>query len=611
MSDPILNILQGESVYYDPDSTIGATASYFWTFPGGTPGTSTAHYPVVTYSNIGDYNTSLTVTDIYGTSRTLTKFRIISVDKNVLTVDFSVPGTPVRMNELFTITDTSYPTPTDWEWILPGFGTVSGVQDIVNYEYTDWFDAVGTFSGAPGATVGIPVQLTASTNFDIGTTTKDLTVQKLGGGQDQLELTYDWVTTYGPTAYVLTSSLGTTGGSPIFLNAYGLTGDSDGMIAVVDLTGMRTVGPPSPGTGFQVNNFLHVNQEIAQYNGHFGHTENPQFVNGLTGYVIVNPSAYTAAQFLLNDPINFGDYFLTGYIDVNRGAMFADRGKFLTNKWLPPSQGGRSWPLGVINEFLQMASPVRNLSRDVEEPYISQGGTGGVVPALLYSNVLSSIHGNTTISPRGVVAIPSTQFISTNSNPAGDQFFRIDITVTWSNGIDLVQTAFDASVGPNGNDGFLFFKAQDVIPNLGIASILNQSLQTYFAPIGSGVPPIRVKESADYNPYFVMDNYVVGLTGYNNREDYHGILIEATDPSVSKIEITDNAPNIQWTAVTPPTPGVGLSGPAAFPKTWVSPLNQRFVYASWLGSINEQIVLPNIPGITFGPSGGWFYGGSL
>jgi hypothetical protein len=610
MSDPILNILQGESVYYNPDSTVGATASYFWTFPGGTPANSTDHYPVVTYSNIGDYNASLQVTDIYGTARTLTKFKIINVDKNVLTVDFTVPGSPVRMNELFSIIDTSFPTPTDWEWILPGFGTIPGVQDLINYEYDDWFAAVGTYAGAPGATADIPVQLTASTNFDIGTKIQDMTVQKLGGGQDLFDLTNDWVTTYGPTAYVLTSVLGTSTGSPIFLNAYGLTGASGGMIVVVDLSATRVVGPSVPGTGFQNNDYFHVNQEIAQYNGHFGHTENPAFTKGLTGYVIVNPQLYQDTLFLLNDPIINGDYFLKGYVNVNRGGIFADRGGFLTRKWLPPSSGGRSWPLRLMNEFLLMASPVRNLSRDVEEPYIALGGTGGGSPALLYTNVLNTIHGNNTISSRGVVAIPSSQFILTRANPAGDMAFRIDIRVHWSNGVDQVQTTFDASAGPNGNDGFLFFKAQDSIFGPGIATALNQSITNYFTPFGMGIP-IRVKTSPDYNPYFVEDSFVFGATAYNNREDYHGILIEATDPTVFKIEVTDNSPNIQWTVPVPPSIGVGLSGPAAFPSDWQSPFNQRFGYASWLGSINDQMVITPTPGLTFGPSGGWFYGGSL
>jgi hypothetical protein len=612
MSDPILNILQGESVYFDPDSTTGATASYAWTFPGGTPGSSSSHYPVVTYNNIGDYNASLTVTDIYGTSRTLTKFKIISVDKNVLTVSFTVPGSPVRMNEQFTITDTSVPVPTDWQWILPGIGTITGIQNLVNYQYDDWFDATGTYLGDPGATASVPIELTAATNFDIGTATSSMVVQKLGGGQDQFDLTYDWVTTYGPTAYVLTSTLGTTAGAPQSLGAYGLTGDSGGFIVVLDLTGTRTLGPATPGTGFQNNLYFHSNQEIAQYNGHFGHVEpSSPYQNGLTGYVIVNGQAYQDCLFLLNTPITNGNYFLQGYINVNRGGMFADRDSFLRNKWLPVASGGRNWPLALINEFLQMASPVRNLSRDVEEPYLSLGGTGGGFPPLLYTNVLSSIHGNNTISNLGVVGIPSEGFIFPRVNPSGDVFFKLTISVHWSNGVDVVQTNFDNSVGINGNDGYGFFKAQDVGPNFGIATILNQSLTNYFTPIGSGIVPVRVKESADYNPYFVSDSFVYGLTAYNNREDYHGILVEATDPTVNRIEITDNSSSILWTIPVLPSIGVGLSGPAAFPSDWINPSYQRFFYASWLGSVDDQMMLNSIPGITFGPSGGWFYGGSL
>jgi hypothetical protein len=612
MPDPILNILQGEQVYFDPDSTVGATASYSWTFPGGTPGNSASHYPVVTYNNIGDYNASLTVTDTYGTSRTLTKYQIISVDKNVLTVNFTVPGSPVEMNELFTITDTSSPVPTDWEWVLPGFANIVGVQNLINYQYGDWYDATGTYLGDPGATASIPIQLTAATNFDIGTKTQNMVVKKLGAGQDEFDLSYEWVSVYGPTAYVMTSSLGTTGGAPFTLGSYGLTGNSTGFIVVVDLTAMRTVGPAVPGTGFQTNNYFHSNEEIAQYTGHFGYVGSTSpYPFGLTGYVIVDSSAYTTALFSLNTPITAGRYMLKDYVLGNRGGMFADRGAFLRTKWNAVSSGGRAWPLALLNEFLNMAAKVRMLSRDVEEPYLSVGGTGGGFPPLLYTNILSSVHGNFTISNYGVVAIPSSGFMLPRTNPAGDQYLKIYITVHWSNGIDMVQTNFDASAGLSGNDGYGFFKAQDVGPNLGIASVLNQSITSYFTPIGSGIIPIRVKESEDYNPYFVPTNFVYGLTGYNNRSDYHGILIESIDATVTRIEITDNSSLVQWTVPVIPSTGVGLSGPAAFPSDWLNPANARFRYASWLGCVDDQTQLNPMPGIIPGPSGGWYYGGSL
>jgi PKD repeat protein/photosystem II stability/assembly factor-like uncharacterized protein len=43
-------------------------AIWQWTFPGGTPSTSTEQNPVVTYDTPGDYDVSLTVTDQFGTS---------------------------------------------------------------------------------------------------------------------------------------------------------------------------------------------------------------------------------------------------------------------------------------------------------------------------------------------------------------------------------------------------------------------------------------------------------------------------------------------------------------------------------------------------------------
>jgi PKD repeat protein len=56
----------------------GATVSYSWSFPGGTPSSSTLENPSVTYANQGSYDVSLTVTDEYGTSsQTLNNFIVI------------------------------------------------------------------------------------------------------------------------------------------------------------------------------------------------------------------------------------------------------------------------------------------------------------------------------------------------------------------------------------------------------------------------------------------------------------------------------------------------------------------------------------------------------
>lgn len=61
---------QVEKVQFKDYSTVrNASATWSWSFPGGTPATSTLENPEVSYANApnGKYNASLTVTDAYGT----------------------------------------------------------------------------------------------------------------------------------------------------------------------------------------------------------------------------------------------------------------------------------------------------------------------------------------------------------------------------------------------------------------------------------------------------------------------------------------------------------------------------------------------------------------
>ena len=56
--------------------------SYSWSFPGGTPSTSTEKNPTVTYANGGSYNVTLTATNANGTN-TETKNNFINVSGGV------------------------------------------------------------------------------------------------------------------------------------------------------------------------------------------------------------------------------------------------------------------------------------------------------------------------------------------------------------------------------------------------------------------------------------------------------------------------------------------------------------------------------------------------
>ncbi len=71
-------VCEGGTITYTDNSWNGTVVSRVWTFPGGTPSTSTAASPVVTYSTAGVYNVSLTVSNASG-SDSLTKYTYINV----------------------------------------------------------------------------------------------------------------------------------------------------------------------------------------------------------------------------------------------------------------------------------------------------------------------------------------------------------------------------------------------------------------------------------------------------------------------------------------------------------------------------------------------------
>lgn len=75
-------VSQGNTVTFTSTST-GSPTAYSWTFEGGTPSTSTAQNPTVTYNTIGTYDVSLTVTNSEGSDS--------EVKSNYITVSEYVP----------------------------------------------------------------------------------------------------------------------------------------------------------------------------------------------------------------------------------------------------------------------------------------------------------------------------------------------------------------------------------------------------------------------------------------------------------------------------------------------------------------------------------------
>lgn len=72
-------LCEGGTVNFTNTSVASAT-SYSWSFPGGTPSSSTAENPTVTYNNSGNYNVTLTLTNPWG-SKTVTMSNYITVSE--------------------------------------------------------------------------------------------------------------------------------------------------------------------------------------------------------------------------------------------------------------------------------------------------------------------------------------------------------------------------------------------------------------------------------------------------------------------------------------------------------------------------------------------------
>jgi PKD repeat protein len=76
------------SVNFVDNSSLGAATSWNWTFPGGSPATSTDQSPMVTYATPGTYSVSLTVSNANG-SNSVTKNSYVTVESN--TADITTP----------------------------------------------------------------------------------------------------------------------------------------------------------------------------------------------------------------------------------------------------------------------------------------------------------------------------------------------------------------------------------------------------------------------------------------------------------------------------------------------------------------------------------------
>lgn len=107
------------TVNFNNTSTGSGGLTYQWTFPGGTPASSTAQNPSVTYNAAGSYNVTLSVTDGGGCVSSIVQNNFVKI----ISAGFS--GTPVGGCAPLTVSfsDLSLGNPTTFQWDFGDAGT--------------------------------------------------------------------------------------------------------------------------------------------------------------------------------------------------------------------------------------------------------------------------------------------------------------------------------------------------------------------------------------------------------------------------------------------------------------------------------------------------------
>ncbi|MBQ1653257.1 MAG: PKD domain-containing protein, partial [Bacteroidales bacterium] len=111
-------VFEGSSIQFT-NTTEGCNTMSSWTFEGGSPATSTAANPTVTYNTHGTYNVTLTIENPNGCTSSTTGH--ITIYEGIApTADFSASETIVPFGSSVTFTDLSTNMPTSWSWTFNG-----------------------------------------------------------------------------------------------------------------------------------------------------------------------------------------------------------------------------------------------------------------------------------------------------------------------------------------------------------------------------------------------------------------------------------------------------------------------------------------------------------
>jgi PKD repeat protein len=127
--------------------------SWSWSFPGGTPSSSTAQNPTVIYNTPGTYDVSLTAANAQGSDgETKTNYITVTAPQPPI-ADFTASTTNPSVGGSVNFTDTSANTPTAWSWTFEGGtpATSTAQNPAITYNTVGTYDVTLVATNAQGS----------------------------------------------------------------------------------------------------------------------------------------------------------------------------------------------------------------------------------------------------------------------------------------------------------------------------------------------------------------------------------------------------------------------------------------------------------------------------
>lgn len=504
----ILQIYQYQTVDFTDTSTGALPLTRVWSFPGGTPTTSTTNPENVQYLVPGTYSVTLTETDNFGTTKSLVQTNIIQVSPSSLTAGISGPSpASIKMDEGYQLDDASTGTPflpTSWSWTLP-YGRSATTQNVGVTGYGDWNTLTGTYSGSPGSSYTGNISLDSSVTISGVTlnsnSSTSVDVSKLG----PLENLYLNATGSSPSQYVT----GLSGGLLVYPGNIPAIGSDFGYPTNTNL--IIKLDYRLRGFGNNSNLYFHSTNEVGSVNMSTG-LWSPNFDDIINGFVIIQSLIYTQFSVVpVNSAISLGNYIVAGQ---SPDIFLIDETGLLLNLYTNYNYSTDLLSYLIVNPYkIIFSGNIQNINQNgapgTPMTFIDTGGGSNSNPAIYSPAALSAL------------GLGATAYI-------------VNIDITHAN-ITYSATVTFGSIGQTGNDPVTgnYYVAQDNSNGLGFVTRLNNAITSSGVPSGTGSLQFKT------NPIFSILNG----TGYN-PSGFNGVSLEIKTSAVSLVTITDNSASL-------------------------------------------------------------------